>query len=163
MLNCGSLTEYHLPDKTSTSATALIKYPAQKLGADQGGHIAHTDVGSLTLLFCEQTGLQVLRSAADDWINVKPVPGYAIVNIGDSLRHMSGRVFKSCLHRVLCDPAGQDRDRFSTIYFLRPQTDATFRDENGKEWKSIDWHVRKFDAFRHSKAEEVERLLKGES
>ena len=131
---------------------------------EQGGHIAHTDVGSLTLLFSHQSGLQVLRPGTDQWVDIRPVPGYAIVNIGDSLRHMSGRVFKSCLHRVVptCPDIGGN-ERLSVIYFLRPKMDAKFRDETGREWRSVDWHIRKFDAFRHGEAGEVEGLLRGVS
>lgn len=164
MLNCSCLTLQHGLNVSSTSASALIKYPNQEIGAEQGGgHIAHTDVGSLSLLFCDQPGLQVLPSGAGEWKNVKHIPGYAVVNVGDSLRHMSGRTLKSCLHRVVHTPSDQVGGRFSIIYFLRPSKEARFSDETGKEWNSIDWHVRKFDAFRHGNAKDVEGVLRGES
>lgn len=79
--------------------------------------------------------------------------------IGDSLRHMSGHEFKSSYHRVIPD---QKEARTSVIYFLRPQMDATFTDTNGKEWKSIDYHKMKYNAFRHENPEEVEGILRGD-
>lgn len=154
-------TIQHPGDQPSTSATALIKYP--RLGADpqHAGHIAHTNVGSLTLLFCDQGGLQILPPASEEWKHVKPIPGHAVVNIGDALRHLSDREFRSCLHRVLPCTGNGVSDRYSIIYFMRPKLDATFSDEAGNRWTSLGWHVRKFEAFRNSNPEEVEALLRG--
>ena len=155
------LTQQHRPELPSTSATALLKYPRQQPGSDTAGHIAHADVGSLTLLFSSQGGLQVLHPALNHWVNIKPVLGYEVVNTSDSLRHLSQQNLKSCLHRVLPCTSAEAEDRFSAIYFMRPEKDASFLDETGKEWKSIEWHVRKFDAFRNRDAEKAKSILRG--
>ncbi|MCJ1285513.1 hypothetical protein MMC26_004853 [Xylographa opegraphella] len=157
--NC--LTQQHRHDQLSTSTLALLKYPSQLLSEEPTGHIAHTDVGSLTLLFCNQGGLQVLHPALDHWIDIPPMPGHAVVNIGDSLRHLSHRRLKSCLHRVMPHSSDKAEGRYSIVYFLRPELEATFVDETGREWKSVEWHTRKFDAFRHGDARQVEGILKG--
>ena len=154
-------TRQHRHNELSTSTLALLKYPSPVPDEDPKGHIAHTDVGSLTLLFCNESGLQVLHPALDQWVDIKPIPGHAVVNIGDSLRHLSHRTLKSCLHRVMPHNSEKAKDRYSVIYFLRPEKDATFIDETGREWKSIDWHNRKFDAFQHKDAKEVESILEG--
>ena len=44
---------------------------------------------------------------------------------------------------------------------MRPGKDTTFVDETGKEWKRINGHVSKFDAFRKRDAEQVENISWG--
>lgn len=104
-------------------------------------------------------GLQVLHPILDRWMYVKPLDGYAVVNIGDSLRHMSQRRLKSCLHRVVPFPGKEYENRTSVIYFLRPEKEARFFDKSGKEWKGVEWHVRKFHAFQNANAQAVESIL----
>ena len=54
---------------------------------------AHTDYGSITLLFQHRvSGLQVRRG--DDWIDVPPRSGCLVINIGDALEFWSGGRFK---------------------------------------------------------------------
>ena len=49
------------------------------------GIASHTDVGVLTILLQDQTGgLQVKYH--DEWVDVKPVPGALVINIGDLLQ-----------------------------------------------------------------------------
>lgn len=50
------------------------------------GHNKHTDIGTLTLLFTEQLGLQLelQHPGSDEWEFVAPLAGHAIVNVGDS-------------------------------------------------------------------------------
>lgn len=86
-LDCDFLEGKHDPNKQSTSATALLHYPGQPHDAGKsGGHVAHTDVGSLSILFSYQDGLQISRSGGDEvdaeWLYIKPQPGYAVVNVG---------------------------------------------------------------------------------
>ena len=47
------------------------------------------------------------------------------------------------------------------VDFMRPGKDTIFVDETGKEWKKINWHVRRFDAFRKRDAEQVENMFRG--
>ena len=44
---------------------------------------AHTDLGSLTLLFTGAPGLQVLTPGSKEWAFVMPKKNCAVVNIGD--------------------------------------------------------------------------------
>lgn len=160
-LGLDSIAQQHRADRSSTSAIALLKYPQHESDDNFAGHIAHTDVGSLTLLFCEQDGLQALHPASGQWENVKPRQDHAVVNVGDSLHHLSQRALKSCLHRVLPYTSRIQHARYSVIYFMRPEQSASFIDEKGQEWKSIDWHTRKFEAFRARDPKEVESILDG--
>ena len=86
-VDCDRLRWNHDPTKPSTSATGLLYYSAQPHNAGKsGGHVAHTDVGSLSVLFSYQEGLQVSRSGGNDadaeWLYIKPQLGYAVVNVG---------------------------------------------------------------------------------
>ncbi|XAR57394.1 Deacetoxyvindoline 4-hydroxylase [Bertholletia excelsa] len=69
------------------------------------GGSKHTDPAFLTILLQDQLGgLQVLRE--NRWVNVKPIPGGLVVNIGDLLQVISNDKFKSVDHRVLANHVG---------------------------------------------------------
>ena len=160
-LDCGrSLLATHRREKPSTTAIGLLKYPAHQPGDPEAGHVAHTDVGSLTLLFADLPGLQLRHPSTEAWMHVEPLPGHAVVNVGDSLRFISKGVFQSCLHRVLPNTDASDA-RYSIAYFLRPEAGATFRDANVKMWSSIEWHNRKFESFQSKVAGHMRDILRG--
>ncbi|KAM0952770.1 putative oxoglutarate/iron-dependent dioxygenase, non-heme dioxygenase domain-containing protein [Dioscorea sansibarensis] len=51
------------------------------------GTVAHTDVGVLTLLIQDEIGrLQVKFMRDECWVDVKPIPGALVVNVGDLLQ-----------------------------------------------------------------------------
>jgi isopenicillin N synthase-like dioxygenase len=145
-----SLQQNHRYGKPSTSALGLLKYPATAASAiDKLGQIAHTDVGSITVLFAQLGGLQVLGNKGE-WEFVQPKPGHAVINIGDSLRFLTGKRLRSSLHRVVPHPDASHRPRYSLAYFMRPEYDAQFEDEDGAQWTGLGWHTRKFAVFRAS-------------
>ncbi|KAL2469749.1 1-aminocyclopropane-1-carboxylate oxidase1 [Abeliophyllum distichum] len=74
--------------------------PELTLGASK-----HTDDAFLTVVLQDQIGgLQVFIN--DKWINIPPVPGALVVNIGDLLQLISNDKFKSVEHRVLANHKG---------------------------------------------------------
>ena len=84
---------------------------------------------------------------------MKPVTGYTVINMGGSLRQISGQKLKSYLPRILPCTSREAGDPFYIINSKRLKEDAIFVDETGKEWRKINWHVRKFDAIRNRDAE----------
>lgn len=93
---------------------------------------AHTDYGSLTLLFqmLNQEGLEILSPITKEWTRVPYLPtkypGKAapvIVNIADLLSFWTAGVLKSSIHRVrfLED---EQKDRYSIVYFCHPQEEV---------------------------------------
>ncbi|XP_059632376.1 1-aminocyclopropane-1-carboxylate oxidase homolog 1-like [Cornus florida] len=65
----------------------------------------HTDPTFLTILLQDQIGgLQVLHD--NHWVDVQPIVGSLIVNIGDTLQIISNDKFKSVEHRVLANRVG---------------------------------------------------------
>jgi len=139
----------HHADRSSTTTLVLLHYP-KNFDDTYSGHNKHTDIGSLTLLFTPQWGLQLLSpiKKSKSWLWVEPRPGHAVINVGDSLRFLSGKRFKSCLHRVF--PTGevyQEEDRYSIAYFLRPESAADFQDADGKMVSAKQWHDEKYVVY----------------
>lgn len=138
------LENYHRDGELSTTNLVLLHYP-QNASPRHSGQIQHTDVGSLTLLFIEQWGLQVLIPETKEWTFIQPRGGHGVVNIGDALRFLSGKRLKSCLHRVV-PPSGwyQKESRYSIAYFLRPENETIFKDPDGNFVSAKVWHDKKF-------------------
>ncbi|EOY20344.1 Oxoglutarate/iron-dependent dioxygenase - like 10 [Theobroma cacao] len=69
------------------------------------GATTHADSGFITILLQDQIGgLQVLHD--NQWIDVTPVPGAVVVNVGDLIQLISNDKFISAYHRVLAKKEG---------------------------------------------------------
>ncbi|MEC4762679.1 isopenicillin N synthase family dioxygenase [Mycobacterium sherrisii] len=127
--------------ETPATLIKVIRYPARAATADGGdprrpasprlrspltqGVGAHRDSGVLTLLLAEpgSRGLQVRRGAPhDDWVDVPPVDGAFIVNIGELLEVATSGYLRATEHRVQLDE--QTGERISVPYFFNPRLDA---------------------------------------
>lgn len=125
------LPEHHFDDKVDRHISRLRvrNYPAQQQ-APKPGQIragAHSDYGSLTILYAEDKpgGLQVFN-ANGEWVDVPVQPGCYIINIGDLMARWSNDNWVSTLHRVVNPPAdaGADSRRQSLVFFHNPNYDA---------------------------------------
>lgn len=102
----------------------IIRYPDR--AASTQGVGAHRDSGVLTLLLAEpgSRGLQVRRDRTggpeDGWVDVPPLDGAFIVNIGELLEVATGGYLRATEHRVSLR-AGE---RISVPYFFNPRLDA---------------------------------------
>ncbi|TWU71817.1 hypothetical protein ED733_001403 [Metarhizium rileyi] len=142
------LKDCHRKDKPSAANMAMLKYLAWGSSDEQIGNMAHTDMGSLTVVFSKSDGLQAMLPGDDEWSFIPPRSGHAVVNVGDSLRFLSGGTLASSLHRVVPPPDSSGQDKFSVIYFLRPELDAKFTTHDGKQMNSVEWHNQKYALFR---------------
>ncbi len=116
--------------ETPATLIKMIRYPAR--AASSQGVGAHRDAGVLTLLLAEpgSRGLQVRRPASGHpghrdspgWIDVPPLEGTFIVNIGELLEVATGGYLKATEHRVNLD--GPGAGRISVPYFFNPRLDA---------------------------------------
>lgn len=131
-----TLASLHSPSERSSTILRFLHNPPQSISdsvpSRQASLAGHTDNGSITVLFNTLGGLQILPSDAEDdpanWRWVRPEPGCAIVNIGDSLVQWTGGVLRSAFHRVLYAPGAQAScERYSFGYFLKPNDNASMR------------------------------------
>ncbi|KAJ3159268.1 hypothetical protein HDU86_001871 [Geranomyces michiganensis] len=150
------LLNFHRDREATNTTLVLLRYPGQHSHEENVGHNKHTDIGSLTLLFAEQWGLQVVSPERNTWEFVRPRDGHAIINVGDSLRFLSKNRLFSCLHRVI--PV-DDQDRYSIAYFLRPESEVEFEGPEGKKVTAKKWHDDKYDVFGQSHAEQAETQI----
>ncbi|BDH56099.1 isopenicillin N synthase family oxygenase [Tsukamurella sp. PLM1] len=100
----------------------IVRYPAGT--ASEQGVGAHKDSGVLTLLLVDpdSEGLQVLPPGADEWVDVPPVPGAFIVNLGEMLEVGTDGYLHATEHRVVNRVRGADR--ISVPYFFNPAVTA---------------------------------------
>lgn len=116
----------------------------------------HTNAGTITLLLTQQWALQVLDPQTHEWKYVEPKRGFAFVTVGDSLRFLSDKRLRSAVHRVFPQEETLSEDRFSICYFLRPNNDARFLDQDGKTTVSAqEWYVQKFKTFKQTHEEQA--------
>jgi isopenicillin N synthase-like dioxygenase len=106
------------------SALRALNYPEQSV-APQPGQLragAHSDYGSLTILLPQagSKGLQIQRG--DEWIDVPPVPGAFIINIGDLMQLWTNDRWVSTIHRVAnpSNPEEAKARRQSFAFFHQP-------------------------------------------
>ncbi|KAM0240806.1 hypothetical protein ACHAP5_007841 [Fusarium lateritium] len=142
------LTQCHRKDKLSSANMAMLNYLPWGSSDERIGNMAHTDMGTLTVVFSKSDGLQALLPGCEEWSFIPPKEGHAVVNVGDSLRFLSNGVLASSLHRVVPPPDSAGQDKFSVIYFLRPEFDAKFKTHEGNEINSVEWHNQKYALFR---------------
>ncbi|WP_420845303.1 isopenicillin N synthase family dioxygenase [Mycobacterium lentiflavum] len=110
--------------ETPATLIKVIRYPARAASAQGVG--AHRDSGVLTLLLAEpgSRGLQVRRGGNGDggWIDVGPLDGAFIVNIGELLEVATGGYLRATEHRV--NLGGGSAERISIPFFFNPRLDA---------------------------------------
>ena len=133
-----------------TSSMRLNYYPQKDPLSDQEqalvnplGDMAlhhHTDPGTVTLLVQDDTGGLQAESNEDGWIDVPPVPGTIVVNLGDTLQVQTNDTYKAAVHRVV---PMTTQARYSTPFFFQPRNDAVIEPlglESGKpNYEAFKW------------------------
>ena len=103
--------------ENSYAHAKLLRYPPAFDGNTQGVG-AHKDGGLITFVLQDnESGLQGLLNG--EWIDVPPMEGSVVVNIGEFLELATNGYLKATIHRVNLTP----NERFSTAYFLGVQLD----------------------------------------
>ncbi|KAI0307091.1 Clavaminate synthase-like protein [Multifurca ochricompacta] len=131
------LDEMYFEDKINEQYhnLRLLSYPSiktsflQKEGQARAG--AHSDYGTLTLLFQDGVGgLEVENPHTRHFQPAKPMPGTIVVNAGDLLARWSNDVLRSTLHRVVAprrensNTEGMTPARQSIAFFCNPNGGA---------------------------------------
>jgi isopenicillin N synthase-like dioxygenase len=124
----GTLISLQPMDRPSGTNLRMLHYPPQPIDDQRTSFVGHTDIGTLTILFNITGGLQLLAPGADpqdesSWVYVQPVPGCAVVNLGDAMVEWSAGILRSNMHRVTFAPGEQSTvSRYSLAYLVRPGT-----------------------------------------
>lgn len=103
----------------------MICYPARSQTPSQQTQrmSAHSDSGSVTLLFQTCGGLEV-QSPTGAWVEAPYLPGHILVNLGDALAFWSGARLKATKHRVTFDTVPHDKERLTMAYFAAATPDT---------------------------------------
>ena len=130
-----TLANLHRVTSSSGDQVRMIKAPPQPLDDRQITLGEHTDFGSVTMLFNRLGGLQVLPPGRDaEWCYVKPLPGHAIINLGDAMAVFTNGLLRSNIHRVISPPGEQaDHTRYSLVYFSRPENEVLMQRLEGSQ------------------------------
>jgi len=143
-LPAGQFTTMFRLSKETGGFVRLFRQPAIKSGVASDIPIgpAHTDGNALTMLFNWQGGLQIARpnaasrgikmidgaNAEEEWLWLKPIPGHAIVNLGDPMVTFSNGLLTSGRHRVMTPPGEQAKHhRYSLLMGMRPASTTLMR------------------------------------
>ncbi|KAM0952767.1 putative oxoglutarate/iron-dependent dioxygenase, non-heme dioxygenase domain-containing protein [Dioscorea sansibarensis] len=83
------------------------------------GSAEHTDAVVLTVLIQDKVGGLQVKSLRDaSWVDLKPIPGALVVNVGDFLQVISNDEYKSVQHRVIANSTKEPR--VSVVVFFNP-------------------------------------------
>ncbi|KZP01057.1 Clavaminate synthase-like protein [Calocera viscosa TUFC12733] len=118
----GTLGNLHRITERSGDHARFVQAPVSPWDDKRISLGEHTDFGTLTILFNWLGGLQIRHPETNEWVYVKPVPGCAVVNLGDALVKFTAGILRSNIHRVV-PPPGQQAGipRNSLVYFSRPE------------------------------------------
>ncbi|BFZ60297.1 hypothetical protein YB2330_001333 [Saitoella coloradoensis] len=130
----------------------LLHYPSvdkDQISANKSNRAgAHTDYGTITLLFQDSAGGLEVLSPTGQYIAAPPIPGTIIVNAGDLLARWSNDRIMSTEHRVVTPASAPESDvypaRYSIAFFANPNyeteieaLEGTFRDGGEKKYEKI--------------------------
>ncbi|KAI5476186.1 oxidoreductase,Oxoglutarate/iron-dependent oxygenase family [Pseudohyphozyma bogoriensis] len=119
-------TEYFFPMVEEQSHNLrLLNYPAvPNTSVGEGGNRAgaHSDFGSVTLLFQDSVGGLEVQDKNGEFVPAVPVPDTVVVNVGDLLQRWTNDVLKSTVHRVVVPQGGGEMtpQRNSIAFFSNP-------------------------------------------
>ncbi|KAK6164532.1 hypothetical protein DH2020_001396 [Rehmannia glutinosa] len=100
-----------------------LYYPACPEPDKTSGTVKHSDPTILTVLVQDDCGgLQIHYD--NNWVDVPPIPGALIANVGDLLQLITNDKFKSVEHRVLARSTGT---RVSAACFFYPSSDRMLK------------------------------------
>nr|CAQ55508.1 2-oxoglutarate (2OG) and Fe(II)-dependent oxygenase superfamily protein, putative [Trypanosoma brucei brucei TREU927] len=141
------------------SVFRMLHYPPQKQGTRYPIVCGeHTDYGIITLLYQDSVGGLQVRNLSDEWVDVEPLEGSFVVNIGDMMNMWSNGRYRSTPHRVRLTTT----DRYSMPFFCQPNPytvikclDHCHSPSNPPKYppvRAVDWLLKRFaETYAHRK------------
>ncbi|EUK17542.1 2OG-Fe(II) oxygenase family protein [Commensalibacter papalotli (ex Servin-Garciduenas et al. 2014)] len=136
----------------SLSTFRVIHYPGLPEQRNRVVCGAHTDYGILTILYQDNIGGLQVRNQENQWIDVPPIEGAFVMNIGDMMAMWTNDHYKSTSHRVL----NTGHDRISMPFFTEPHPDQLIQclpqcsdKQNPPKYPSVtcrEWLLKRFKA-----------------
>lgn len=126
--------DFFLPNiKGRYHTLRLLHYPPALRTGNHSRLGAHTDFGTVTLLWQDSCGGLQVSGPDGSWVDVKPKSEseVLVVNVGDILTRWSNNLLKSTVHRAVLPPLKPGQDplktptRRSVAYFCNPDPEAT--------------------------------------
>lgn len=115
-------------DDKHTGLTQTLRFlhypPSRSVRPGQLGAGAHTDYGTLTLLFQDNAGGLEVQNTAGHWVPAPPIPQTVVVNTGDLLARWSNEVLRSTPHRVQVRTESAAAGRLSIAFFSDPDPEV---------------------------------------
>lgn len=108
-----------------TQTMRLLHYPPAEVQSEgQLGAGAHTDYGTLTVLFQDSAGGLEVQNLEGKWVPAPPIPGTVVINTGDLIARWSNDFFKLTPHRVVPSPSARQNGRQSIAFFSDPDPEV---------------------------------------
>ncbi|XP_045615066.1 uncharacterized protein [Procambarus clarkii] len=117
-------THQQMCSDNNATCLRLLYYPPVPPSVCEGATRcgAHTDYGTVTLLFQDNMGGLEVRNREGSWVSADPVLGTVLVNVGDLLQFWTSNKLRATEHRVLIpkEEMQQRRPRRSVVFFVHP-------------------------------------------
>jgi isopenicillin N synthase-like dioxygenase len=101
----------------------MLHYPPQDPG-DPGENMGlrpHTDSGAFTILAQDRVGGLEVQTRSNEWIEVPPLAGSFVINLGEMMKVWSDQTLLATPHRVVNK---YGHERYSIPFFMTPDFDA---------------------------------------
>ncbi|MEO0540865.1 MAG: 2-oxoglutarate and iron-dependent oxygenase domain-containing protein [Cyanobacteria bacterium P01_A01_bin.105] len=121
-----SLPPHYFDDKHGDNYfLRLLHYPPidQPLAVGQLRAGAHTDYGTMTLLWQDAVGGLEVQTRSGLWVAAPPIPDTVVVNVGDALQRWTNDRLRSTLHRVT-PGQGAQQHRYAVALFCDPNPEV---------------------------------------
>ncbi|KIX95337.1 uncharacterized protein Z520_08854 [Fonsecaea multimorphosa CBS 102226] len=130
-------------DSEPTATLRLVHYPPTPQTSDkERGCGAHRDFGCITLLLQDGVGgLQVQDEETGEFLDIDPVPGAYVVNLGNLMARWTNHHYTSNTHRVM---NYSPTDRYSIPFFYSGNAKYTLETIPGLEQRPQSIVARKF-------------------
>ncbi|TQE09696.1 hypothetical protein C1H46_004653 [Malus baccata] len=87
------------------------------------GLTSHSDPGVLAVVLQDRMGGMQVKYG-DGWVDVKPVPGALVINVGDFLQIVSNGEYRSVDHRVLANSSREPRVSIAMFFNVSRKDDS---------------------------------------